>query len=37
MQDFIIVVILAVLLFVGIRSMVQHFKNKSGCCCKENQ
>lgn len=32
MQDFIIVVILAVVLIIGVRSTIKHFKNKSGCC-----
>lgn len=32
MQDFIIIAILAVMLIVGIRATVKHFKNKSGCC-----
>lgn len=32
MQDFIIIAILAVMLIVGIRATMKHFKNKSGCC-----
>ena len=32
MQDFISIVILAILLIIGVCSIVKHFKNKSGCC-----
>ena len=32
MQDLIIIGILAVVLLVGIRATMKHFKNKSGCC-----
>lgn len=36
MQDYIIIAILAILLIIGVRNTVKHFKNKSGCCGSGN-
>lgn len=32
MQDFIIIVFLAVILFFGLRSTLKHFRGESSCC-----
>lgn len=32
MEDIIIIAVLAVLLFFGIRAIVKHFKHESSCC-----
>lgn len=33
MEDIIIVSIIAVMILIGIRSGIKHFKGEGGCCC----
>jgi len=32
MENFIIIIIIAILVLVGVNSMLKHFKGQGGCC-----